>query len=128
MANTKISEEQEARIKRYSECRDMRHAWAIENDYHVYKQYQEAKGSRSMYVARDLVCMRCTTIRHEIYLATKTRGLERVSTSYAYPAGFLMDGIPSGASSQSILAQIRYREAMEAVAHASKSDRERGDR
>jgi hypothetical protein len=128
MTQLKITPEQEARIKRYSVCRDVRHAWAVENDYHVYKQYQEAKGSRSMYVARDLVCMRCTTVRHEIYLATKRNGLERVSTSYAYPPGFLIQGIPAGSSAQSILAQIRYREAMEAVAHASKSDRERGDR
>lgn len=128
MANTKISEEMEARIKRFTACRDFKHAYAVENDYYVYKQYQEAKGSRSMYVARDLVCMRCTTIKREIFLATKTRGLEKVSYSYDYPPGYLLQGIPAGASARSILAQIRYREAMEAVAHASKSDRERGDR
>jgi hypothetical protein len=126
VVKTQITEEQEARIKRFTACRDFRHAWAVENDYHVYKQYQE-RGRRSMYVARDLVCMRCTTMRHEVYLATKTRGLERVSTSYSYPAGYQVQGIPAGTTAQNILAQIRYREAMETVAKASKSDRDRAD-
>lgn len=131
MAKTRSVREVTSQIKKLPEkfttCRDMRHAWATENDYHVYTQYQEAKGSKSMFVARDLVCMRCGALRHEIYLATKSRGLERVSMTYSYPDGYMIPGMPSGVSPQAILAQMRYRRAMEAVAHAQPGDRERGD-
>lgn len=111
---------------RYIACRDVRHAWSVENDFHVYRQAQE-KGRRTMHIARDLVCMRCGTLRHEVYIATKDRGLEKIAQSYDYPEKYAIPGVPRGVKPSAIIQQEAYRRAMEKVAGAARSDRERGD-
>lgn len=109
-------------------CRDMRHAWAVENDFHVVEQKQEKGGRRTMHVGRDLICMRCPTIRHEVYIVTRYDGLEKVSQSYSYPEGYQIPGVPRGVKPQSIIQQEQYRRAMEKVAHAARGEREHAER
>lgn len=111
----------------YIACRDVRHAWSTENDFHVHKQVQE-KGRRTMHIARDLVCMRCGTLRHEVYIATRDRGLEKTSQTYEYPELYAIPGVPRGVKPSAIIQQEAYRRAMEKVAKAARSDRERADR
>lgn len=107
-------------------CRDMRHAWAVENDFHVVTQAQE-KGRRTMHVGRDLICMRCPTVRHEVYIATR-HGLEKISQSYSYPEGYCIPGVPRGVKPQAIIQQEQYRRAMEKVAGAARGEREHAER
>lgn len=131
MSKTRTPREVESIIEDLPEnfyaCRDISHKWDVVNDFYVYRQYQERKGSRSMFVARDFQCERCGSTKREVYLARKVRGLERVATTYDYPAGYLVDGLPANVNPRRIIEQIKYRHAMERVAGASKSDRERGD-
>ncbi len=107
-------------------CRDMRHAWATENDFHVVPQ--STVGGRSMHVGRDLVCMRCETRRHEVYLSVKGGRLEKVGQSYEYPEGYQIAGVPRGVKPQQIVQAEMYRRAMEKVARAAKGERETAER
>lgn len=110
----------------YIACRDVRHAWSTENDFHVYQQAQE-KGRRTMHIARDLVCMRCGTLRHEVYIATRNAGLEKISQSYEYPEAYAIPGVPRGVKPSSIIQQEAWRRAMERVANAHQGERETAD-
>lgn len=106
-------------------CRDVRHAWAVENDFHVIPQVTE--GRKLKHIARDLVCMRCTTIRHETYIQSKT-GLEKVGQSYSYPEGYQIPGVPRGVKPSHIVQAEQFRRAMQKVAHAAAGDRDTAER
>ena len=43
-------------------CRDMMHAWSVLNDFHVV-----GREGKVVFIRRELVCMRCETVRHEDY-------------------------------------------------------------
>ena len=103
-------------------CRDMRHAWATLNDFHV-----TGKEGGFVRVQRELICMRCETVRYEVYDQTRT-GLDKVSQSYGYPDGYQLAGVPRGVKPQAIIQQEQYRRAMEKVAGAARNEREAGDR
>lgn len=95
-------------------CRDMRHAWDILNDFHV-----NGDGSDLPQVRRELVCIRCSTVRRETY-ENNVYGLDRVNTNYLYPDNYQLHGIPREISLQAVIRQDQYRRAMERIAAASK--------
>lgn len=106
-------------------CRDMRHAWAVEQDFYVIPQSQV--GKKLKHIARVLVCMRCTTYRHETYVQTRT-GLEKTGQTYEYPAGYQIPGVPRGVKPSHIVQQEMFRRSMEKVANAAAGESDRAER
>ena len=96
-------------------CRDMRHAWEIEVDFHVATQI----GTKVKHLRRTLVCLRCGTERNERYIMTRS-GVEKETQSYSYPDGYQLEGIPRGVKPSSIVQAEQYRRAMEKVAASLK--------
>ena len=106
-------------------CRDMRHAWAVHEDFHV--EPSQTVGRRIESVRRVLACMRCNTFRVEHY--SKGRyGLDKTSQYYQYPENYQMPGVPRGVKPQSIIQQEQYRRAMEKAANAEKGQSEGAER
>lgn len=99
-------------------CRDMRHAWDVENDFHVVPMATE--GKPTLRLQRDLICARCETTRHEYYIKGKF-GLMKDGQSYSYPQGYQIIGVPRGVKPQEIVQQEQYRRSTEKVAKASRT-------
>ncbi len=104
------------------QCRDMMHAWAILNDFHV-----AGKINRVSIIKRELVCMRCGCVRFEDYEMTKW-GLNKVGQQYNYPAGYQIPGVPRGVKPKAIVQQEQYRRAMEKVANAERGQTEAAEK
>jgi hypothetical protein len=97
-------------------CRDMRHAWGIQEDFHVYTR----QGKQIQELRRILSCLRCETLRHEIYHVGRY-GLDKVRQGYSYPEHYQIKGVPRGNKPQSIVQQEQYRRAMEKVAKSKRA-------
>lgn len=108
-------------------CRDMLHAWAVENDFHVTPLVTVGRKS-IIHISRELVCMRCNTIRKERYHLSARGGLEKVGQSYDYPEHYQIPGVPRGVKPSHIVRQETYRRAMEKVANAERGQRETAER
>lgn len=111
-------------------CRDMRHAWSVDEDFHV--EPGQVEGRKIQRLRRMLVCMRCETRRIETY-AKGRYGLDKIGQYYVYPVGdgglsYQIQGVPRGVKPQSIVQQEQYRRAMEKIAGAEKGERETADR
>lgn len=106
-------------------CRDMRHAWSIEHDFFV--EPSQVVGRKIESIRRELVCMRCGTMRIERYTKGKY-GLDKVGQHYQYPDHYQIPGVPRGVKPQSIIQQEQYRRAMEKAANATVNDREASER
>lgn len=98
-------------------CRDMRHAWEVQQDYHVTK----AAGSKIKEIRRFLVCLRCKTRRRETYHIVGW-GLEKVSQSYEYPENYQIHGVPRGIKPSFIVQGEMYRRTMERVAELQQEE------
>jgi hypothetical protein len=87
---------------KFLECRDIRHSWK------VYRKFQavNSTGSAVKYLERTLRCTRCHTERQDVLSA---RTFDRVSTSYAYPQGYTIQGNKSGNRGQSIRREVYLR-------------------
>ena len=70
---------------RYIQCKDMRHQWDLTEDYTL-----RSDG----WVTRKMTCMRCDTVRTEIFAIVNKARLVKQSTSYAYPEGYQIHGLP----------------------------------
>jgi hypothetical protein len=99
----------------YLNCRDMRHAWDILNDFYVLKTIQV--GKVVTHVGRTLQCQRCPTVRKETYIIRKN-GLEKISQFYEYPEDYLFQGVPRGVKPSWIFQQEQYRRAVRRAAGA----------
>lgn len=97
------------------ECRDMRHAWTVMNDFHV----TAGQGRRAAEIRRELSCLRCETVRREVYHQTRF-GLEKVGQTYGYVDGYEMKGVPRGVKPQAIIHDEMYRRAMDKIAKSQK--------
>lgn len=95
-------------------CRDMRHAWEVDQDFHVTK----AKGGKATEIKRTLACLRCGTGRVETYHSTKW-GLEKVAQHYTYPDNYQIKGVPRGVKPSFIVQGEQYRRAMEKITHGA---------
>lgn len=96
-------------------CRDMRHAWTVEQDFHVVKVQKKASE-----IKRVLTCMRCSTERIETYHATDW-GLEKLRQHYSYPDHYQIHGVPRGVKPSFIIQGEQYRRAMAKLTDAAKS-------
>lgn len=96
-------------------CRDMRHAWTVMNDFHV----TDRKGRLASEIRRDLRCLRCETVRREVYHQT-ANGLEKAHQMYGYPEHYQMKGVPRGNKPQALVQEEQFRRTMEKVAAAQK--------
>lgn len=101
-------------------CRDVRHAWSVLNDFHVVGTAAD--------IQRELVCMRCETVRYETYLRQRNGTLEKTGQSYQYPGGYQIPGVPRGVKPSSIVQQEQYRRAMERVAGAARGEKDVAER
>lgn len=99
-------------------CRDMRHAWRVMNDFHVTKSDRRI----AQEIRRELVCMRCETVRVEAYHQSRF-GLEKVAQGYRYPEHYQIKGVPRGVKPQSIVQQEQFRRAMERIANSAKAEK-----
>lgn len=95
-------------------CRDMRHAWEVDEDFHVTK----GQGLNIASVRRTLVCVRCETLRVEKYHSLKW-GLEKVAQHYVYPDNYQIHGVPRGVKPSFIIQGEQYRRAMSRIADAA---------
>lgn len=98
-------------------CRDMRHAWEVENDFHV------TAGNKRMIreVQRILSCLRCRTERTETYHLATNGGLEKVHQRYTYPDHYQLKGVPRGNKPSSIIQAEQFRRAMDRVTSAKRA-------
>lgn len=92
----------------YLACRDLRHQWMVEDDFHVTSQAKD----RNVYVARSVVCERCGTVRVERYQLTRD-GLELTSRYYNYVEGYQLANMPRGLKPVSLVREEIYRRAQE---------------
>ena len=111
---------------RWVVCRDVRHAWSVMNDFYI-TPMATSRGSKITRIDRDLVCMRCETVRHEIYHHSRS-GMEKVSQGYEYPEGYQIPGVPRGMKPSAIVQQEQYRRAMERVANAAPGETEKAEK
>lgn len=96
------------------QCRDMRHAWKVRQDFHV---EESEPGTRQLtQIGRTLECTRCKTHRVEHYVSRNGIGLEKVKQYYMYPDGYQIHGVPRGVKPQSIVQEEQYNRAMERMA------------
>lgn len=94
-------------------CRDMRHAWQVEENYRAIPSQSEGK-SRQL-IRRTLACSRdCETRRIETYALTRY-GLEKIAQSYSYFDGYQIAGAPRGVKPSVIIQQESFRRAMKAA-------------
>lgn len=89
-------------------CRDVRHAWVVEEDFHVIW----LTGQSVQEIKRVLVCMRCSSKRHEIYAPSRAFGLEKIRMHYEYPENYQITGVPRGNKPQAMVQQEQYRRLM----------------
>lgn len=83
---------------RYLACKDLRHVWAVQR---AYTEHQD-----SGMVSRVLECKRCGTERTDYFrLDGQAQRLVRGYSSYRYPTGFQMVGIPKNIKANDI---VRY--------------------
>ena len=97
-------------------CRDMRHAWTVHADFYV---AENEIGYRGVVIARELVCLRCSTGRHELYVQRKW-GLDKIRNSYVYTSGYQLSGVPRGVKRSQAINDVQYRKAMLKVAALAK--------
>lgn len=99
-------------------CRDMRHAWDLEQDFYV-----EAKATvKTGNIRRRLRCLRCDMKRVERYVQMKW-GLEKVGQSYVDPEGYRIHGVPRGVKPSVIIQGEQFRRSMEKVAATTKKSK-----
>jgi hypothetical protein len=95
------------------QCRDMKHAWTVDDNFHVTRFGLRNKIAE---IKRILVCLRCGTKRHETYVPTGWGGLEKVRSYYQYPEEYQIRGVPRGVKPQQIIQQEQWRRVQTALA------------
>ena len=69
----------------FLDCRDMLHAWSRTKSYVPLGRNEKHPSE----LLRETVCIRCGTVKRDVYSA---RTLERQSTTYVHPAGYIIKG------------------------------------
>lgn len=92
----------------YLECRDLMHAWKVEQDFLI----RDAGTRRKLGIVRRLLCCtRCETRREDL-IWMKT--FARLSSRYIYPDGYGVRGNHRGVVSKAEVRSEAYRRAVEA--------------
>lgn len=118
-AATRLSEALKDLPDNWVMCRDVKHAWSVEEDFHVSLH----KGSVIQEIQRILVCLRCGTKRRERYTPTKIFGLHKVGNAYEYPDNYQIHGVPRGVKPQWLVQGEQYRRTMLRLAEAQRAVR-----
>lgn len=116
-AATTLAEALENLPDEFIRCRDLRHSWDVLNDFHVAIHV----GQKIQEIHRDLICLRCTATRKEVYHRGAYGGLLKVSNSYKLPKGYQIHGVPRGNKPASIVQGEMYRRTLEKLAKIEKS-------
>lgn len=78
---------------KYLNCRDLRHDWKVESNYHDAGFTVEGAGVTQA-VERIILCKTCGTRRTDVSVvverANSVPRMEKLSTAYKYPKGYLM--------------------------------------
>jgi hypothetical protein len=69
----------------FLECKDVRHHWQVTEPYHNVDR---------KHVVRVLRCSRCGAERTDNYAVVSSGRLARMGSTYRYPQGFAMRGLP----------------------------------
>jgi hypothetical protein len=85
-------------------CKDMRHQWELVQPY---------EKKRSGWVTRVLECSRCGTLRTDTYAIINNERLARAGSTYRYPTGFSMRGLPQVDKVPELTRFEAYRRAQE---------------
>lgn len=101
------------RLHNYSQkfllCKDIRHVWKVETPYSSFPKNPD-------WVQRVLVCSRCGTVRTDnFHLDQATQRMQRGASSYRYPAGFSMRGLPQERNLSEIMRYETYLRALAQV-------------
>ena len=79
--------------ERFLTCRDLRHSWHVESNFHD-AGFEIEGNNVTQAVERIIVCRNCGTRRTDISAVVQkphsVPRIEKVSTTYKYPKGYLM--------------------------------------
>ena len=103
--------------EKFIQCRDLRHAWSVDNDFYVWDNPSEV---RALTIARDLVCLRCGTVRRQRFVQRRW-GLERLGNNYSYQDGYQVHGVPEGLKPAQAVSIVQYKKAMRKVAKLART-------
>ena len=98
----------------YLLCKDMRHRWRLIQSYE-----RQPNG----WVTRVLECERCATVRTDNYAILNNQRLARAGSSYRYPEGFSMRGLPEAENLSEVVRYEAYRRAL----NGAKNEGQRSD-
>lgn len=91
----------------YLLCKDIRHVWRVSTSY-----TSDAEDSNWIY--RILTCQRCTTTRTDYFrLDANSNRLERGYSTYRYPTGFSMRGLPQAKNLSEVMRFESYLRALQ---------------
>lgn len=107
------TDEYRDRLHNYSpkflHCKDIRHVWAVSTPYTPFED-------NPSWIHRVLTCRRCGTVRTDTFhLDQMTRRMERGGSTYRYPAGFSLRGLPQERGLAEIMRYESYLRALQAV-------------
>lgn len=127
-ATAEVAKRLEDLPEQFVDCRDpgIRHAWQRLNNFHTVPGHNEA-GTVIKHLGRDTVCMRCDTVKRERFDLTRN-GVVKTGTTYDYPQGYLLPGIPRGVTPSTIIYQMQYNKAMAEAANAAAGERPTAER
>jgi hypothetical protein len=88
-------------------CKDIRHVWKVQTTYTAFEKNPE-------WVQRTLICARCGTVRTDnFHIDAASQRMERGVSSYRYPAGFSLRGLPKERNLSEVM---RYESFLRAIA------------
>lgn len=102
-------------------CRDMRHAWEVDQDFHVVPS-QSAGRRKVLALRRIWSCSRNCGVTKVQNFDVINDVLHFVSSYLKYPRDYQIPGIPRGVRPSIIVQQEAYRRAMERVAGMSSAE------
>jgi hypothetical protein len=89
-------------------CKDIRHVWRVTTPF-------TNTAEDNTWVYRVLTCQRCSTARTDYFrLHANTNRLERGYSSYRYPSGFSMRGLPEEGRLSEVMRFESYLRALQA--------------
>lgn len=109
----------------YLRCRDLKHAWKVDHDFHVEPSVTE--GAKVVLLRRVLKCRDCATLRVEHFIQGRY-GLDKTGTYYVHPEDYHAPGVPRGVRISTIVQQESYRRALEKATGAKKGQRATAER
>lgn len=97
----------------FLKCKDLRHLWQVAQDY-------SPQEDNKNWMHRSLVCARCGTTRTDkFYVDKRNKRVVRGGSTYRYPPGFSMRGLPKERKLGEVM---RYESFIRAIASNNGND------